>query len=296
MDKLRSMEVFVGVVDAGSFTGAARALDMSTVMVSKHIAELEHRLSARLLNRTTRRQSLTEIGELYCEQCRQILSQVRAAESGTDAMRSSARGTLKISAPVAFGSECLAPAMAGYLDRYPEVSLDLELSNRISDVVEEGLDAAVRVGHLNDSTMIARALRPFKMAICASPEYLERCGTPLAPADLARHQCLDFLHWRRLVRWRLDGADDGVALPASRFRSNNGQALRQSALAGFGLVMQAEIVLADDIRRGRLVPVLQAFIPPPKPVHLIYPRDHQSTPKLTTFIEFVVARFGIAGN
>jgi DNA-binding transcriptional LysR family regulator len=293
MDKLRSMEVFVSVVDAGTFTAVAHALDMSTVMVSKHIADLERRLGARLLNRTTRRQSLTEIGELYCEQCRQILEQIRTAESGAETMRATARGTLKVSAPVAFGSECLAPAMASYLDQYPDVTMDLELSNRISDVVEEGLDAAVRIGHLADSAMVARPLRPYGMAICASPDYLARFGTPITPADLVNHQCLDFLHWRRHVRWRLDGADSTTALPPSRFRSNNGQALKHAAMAGLGLVMQAEIVLADEIDRGVLIPLLKEFIPTPRPMHLIYPSDRQPTPKLTTFIEFVVQRFGM---
>lgn len=293
MDKLRSMEIFVSVIDAGSFTAAARAFDISTVMVGKHIAGLEQRLGARLLNRTTRRQSLTEIGELYCEQCRQILAQIHAAESGAVAMRASARGTLKISAPVAFGSELLAPAMAIYLDKYREVSLDLELSNRLSDVIEEGLDAAIRIGHLEDSAMLARALRPYSMVICASPAYLKQYGTPNSPADLAQHECLDFLHWRRLLRWRLKSDDAAPAMPASRFRSNNGQALKQAAIAGFGIMMQAEIVLADDIQRGHLVPILQDFLPEPKPMHLIYPRDRQPTPKLSTFIEFMVERFGV---
>lgn len=294
MDKLRSMEVFVGVVDAGSFTAVAQALEMSTVMVSKHIAHLEHRLGARLLNRTTRRQSLTEIGERYCEQCRQILAQIRAAETGAEAMRATARGTLKVSAPVAFGSECLTPAMADYFGQHPEVNMDLELSNRLSDVVEEGLDAAVRIGKLDDSALIARPLRPYGMVICASPGYLERFGTPRTPADLAHHQCLDFLHWRRHVRWRLNDHDAAAVMPVSRFRSNNGQALKNAALAGLGLVMQAEIVLADEIERGRLIPCLAEFVPAARPMHLIYARDRQPTPKLTTFIEFVVDRFGLA--
>lgn len=293
MDRLRSMEVFVKVVDSGSFTAAAKALDMSTVMVSKHVASLEQRLAARLLNRTTRSLSLTEIGEQYCEQCRQILAQVQLAETGADALRSSARGTLKVSAPVAFGSQCLAPAMASYLDTHAEVSLDLELSNRISDLVEEGLDAAVRIGHLDDSAMVARPLRPYRMIICAAPAYLERFGEPATPSELAGHRCLDFMHWRRAVRWRLDGPAPVAPLPASRMRSNNGQALLQTALAGFGIVMQAEIVLADEIARGRLVPILQDFIPTPKPMHLIYPRDRQGTPKLASFVDFVVGRFGV---
>jgi len=293
MDKLRSMEVFVSVVDAGSFTAAAQTLDMSTVMVSKHIGELEKRIGARLLNRTTRRQSLTEIGEHYSEQCRQILAQIRQAETGTAALRATPRGTLKVSAPIAFGSECLAPAMADYLDRHPEVSIDLELSSRIADVIEEGLDAAVRIGMLDDSSMIARPLTPYRMVICASPDYLARFGTPRSPADLIEHRCLDFMHWKRLVRWRLDSGDD-LALPPSRMRSNNGQALKLAAVAGTGIVMQAEIVLADDIARGRLVRILDDYVPLPRPMHLIYPRDRQSTPKTSTFIEFVVERFGLA--
>lgn len=293
MDKLRSMEVFLGVIDHGSFSAAARSLDMSTVMVSKHIAELEQKIGARLLNRTTRSLSLTEIGTHYSEQCRQILQLIQTAETGTQALRATPRGTLKVSAPVAFGSVCLAPAMAQYLIDYPEVGFDLDLSNRLADVIEEGLDAAIRIGKLDDSSLIARPLRTYRMAICASPEYLERHGTPLTPADLAQHQCLDFMHWRSTVRWRLNQNDEQGPLPASRFRSNNGQALMHAAIAGFGLVMQAELVLAEEIRAGRLVSVLDRFIPDPKPMHLIYPKNKQSTPKLSTFVDFVMARFGI---
>jgi len=293
MDKMRSMEVFVRVVDAGSFSAAARTLDMSTVMVSKHIAALEQLLGARLLHRTTRSQSLSEIGEQYAEQCRHILQLVQAAESGAQAMRAEPRGTIKLSAPVAFGSQCLAPAMAEYLARYPEVNFDLELSNRLSDVVEEGLDAAVRIGPLKDMSMVARPLQPLRMIVCAAPSYLARHGTPRTPAELAQHQCLDLMHWRHEARWRLAGSSDADAAPQCRMRSNNGEALRQAALAGLGIVMQAEAMLADDVAHGRLLPILQDYWPQPRPMHLIYPRDRQSTPKLASFVEFVVERFGL---
>ncbi|SHN11909.1 DNA-binding transcriptional regulator, LysR family [Duganella sacchari] len=295
MDRLRSMEVFVGVVEAGSFTAAARAFEMSVVMVGKHIADLEQRLGARLLNRTTRRQSLTEIGEQYCEQCRQILAHVQSAESGALAMRSSARGNLRISAPVAFGSALLAPLLPAYMAAHPEVSVDLDLSERISDLVEEGLDAAIRIGRLDDSTLIARPLKPYGMVICGAPAYLARCGTPATPADLAQHQCLDFLHWRRVVRWRLGQPDGALPSPQpSRFRSNNGQAVKQMALNGFGLAMLPEIVVAEEIAQGRLVPLLRNYMPPLRPLHLIYPRGRQTTPKLSTFVDFVVKNFGLA--
>ncbi len=292
MDKLRSMEVFVATVDAGSFTAAAEAFNISPVMVGKHIRALEERLGARLLTRTTRRQSLTEIGRKYCEHCRQILADIQAAESGAEAMRATPRGTLKITAPVSFGTQRLAPAIADYLAQYPEVSVDLNLNDRVVDLVDEGYDIAIRVGGLNDSSLIARPLKPYRMRICASPDYLARAGVPRTPADLAAHQCLDFMHWNKRLRWRLSEANgDETEIPASRFRSNNGQALRMAALHGHGIVMQAEILLNEDIAAGRLISLLEDYLPPPRPMHLVYMRDRQPTPKMTTFIDFVLERF-----
>jgi len=295
MDKLRSMEIFVAVVDAGNFTAAARAFQLSPVMVGKHIAHLEATLGARLLTRTTRRQSLTEIGAQYVEQCRAILAQIAAAESGAEAMRSVPRGRLRITAPVSFGSEWLAPAISDYLRLHPEVGVDLNLNDRMVDMVEEGYDAAVRIGPLDDSGMIARPLFNYAMAICASPAYLKKRGTPLTPDDLARHECLDFMVGAVGVRWRLQSVHDVRGkreLPASRFRTNSGQALRMAALKDFGIVMQAEVLLAQDIAAGRLVPVLCDYLPPARPMHLVYQRDRRATPKLTTFIDFIVERFG----
>ncbi len=292
MDKLRSMEIFVAVVDAGNFTAAADAFDISPVMVGKHIKHLESRLGAQLLTRTTRRQGLTEIGAQYCEQCRLILAHITAAESGAEAMRAVPRGRLKVSVPVTFGSELLAPAVTDYLKLHPEVSLDLNLNDRLVDLVDEGYDAVVRIGKLEDSSLVARPLHPYRMAICASPEYLARHGRPRTPDDLAQHECLDYIHWNKLVRWRLKGETGDSALWGGRLRSNNGQALRMAALQGFGVVLQTEILLAKDIAAGRLVPLLQEYVPAPRPMHLLYPRDRQPTPKLTTFIDFVLERFG----
>src|SRR5471032_1424509 len=229
MDKLRSMEIFVAVVDAGNFTAAARAFQLSPVMVGKHIAHLEATLGARLLTRTTRRQSLTEIGAQYVEQCRVILAQIAAAETGAEAMRSVPRGRLRITAPVSFGSEWLAPAISDYLRLHPEVGVDLNLNDRMVDMVEEGYDAAVHLGLHHDA------------------EILER-----------------------------------------------GHAQRLAALKDFGIVMQAEVLLAQDIAAGRLVPVLCDYLPPARPMHLVYQRDRRATPKLTTFIDFIVERFGPA--
>lgn len=291
MDKLRSMEVFVAVVDAGSFTAAAAQCEISPVMVGKHIQFLENLLGARLLTRTTRRQSLTELGLQYAEQCKAILVQIGEAESGAARMRGGARGVLKITSPVTFGSEMLAPAMVDYLAQYPEMRADLHMNDRLVDVVEDGFDAAIRIGQLEDSTLIARPLQPYSMMICAAPSYLKRKGIPRTPADLIAHECLDFLHWNKHVRWRLTG--ELSEIPVSRLRSNNGQALKSAAVAGFGIVMQSELLLAGEVAAGRLVPLMEAYVPAPRPMHLLYPRDRQPTPKLATFIEFVLDRFGL---
>ncbi|MGF6599849.1 DNA-binding transcriptional LysR family regulator [Paraburkholderia sp. GAS448] len=293
MDKFVSMEIFVAVVEAGSLTAAAERFDISSAMVGKHIRSLETRLDTRLLTRTTRRQSLTEIGRQYYEQCRRILADVKAAESLAEAMAATPRGVLKVTAPLTYGVEIFSPAMTDYLTAWPEVSLELDLSNRIIDLVEEGFDAAVRIGRLPDSSFVARPLKPYRMRACASPEYLARMGTPRTPADLAQHECLGFLHWGREGLWRLDGeTSDENQLRAGRFRANNGQALKVAALRGFGLVLQPEALLAKEIESGQLVSVLEAFLPDGSPVHLIYPRDRRATPKLTTFIDFVIERFG----
>ena len=291
MDKLRSMEIFVAVVDAGSFTAAAEQFEISPVMVGKHIGQLEVRLGASLLTRTTRRQSLTEIGQQYVDQCRTILTQIQTAELGAESMRSSARGRLKITAPVSFGSEWLGPAMTDYLALYPEVSLDLALNDRLVDIVEEGYDAAVRIGKLEDSGLVARALHPYAMVICASPAYLKRRGTPRTPDDLVYHECLDFMHWHQNVRWRLKGSTNAHKIPLARFRANNGQALRMAALNGFGIVMQAEVLLAQDIAAKRLVPILKDYVPNARPMNLVYPRNRLATLKMTSFIDFMLERF-----
>ncbi|MNV26581.1 HTH-type transcriptional regulator DmlR [compost metagenome] len=292
MDRLLSMEVFVAVVELGSLTAAAVRHDMSPAMVAKHIKGLEARLGLRLMNRTTRRQSLTEAGQAYFARCKTILADIRDAEQGAEALRSAPRGHLRITSSVSFGSLALAPAIADYLSIYPDVSVELALSDTVEDVVASRFDLALRIGEPADSGLVARRIGLYQMIICAAPAYLERYGTPASPGDLARHQCLDFSHWSRRTGWRL-GTDEGAEMgyPTGRFVSNNGQALRQAALAGFGIVLQPELLLAEDVRAGRLIPILQPYWPVARPITLLYPKDRQALPKLTTFVDFVVARF-----
>ncbi|EIF31013.1 transcriptional regulator [Burkholderia sp. Ch1-1] len=293
MDKFVSMEIFVAVVEAGSLTAAAERFDISSAMVGKHIRSLETRLATRLLTRTTRRQSLTEIGRQYYEQCRRILADVKDAESLAEAMAAAPRGVLKVTVPLTYGVEVFAPAMTEYLTAWPDITLELDLSNRVIDLVEEGFDASVRIGQLPDSSFVARPLKPYRMRACASPAYLARAGTPRTPEDLMQHECLGFLHWGREGSWRLGGETaDENHLRAGRFRANNGQALKVAALHGFGLVLQPEALLAREIASGELVSVLEDYLPEGVPVHLLYPRDRRATPKLTSFIDFVIERFG----
>ena len=293
MDRFESMAVFVSTVDKGSLSAAAEAFGMSAPMAGKHIRHLEERLGARLLTRTTRRHSLTEIGRAYLDQCRVILDQVRAAESCTQALRSTARGKLRINAPVTFGSVMLAPVLTQFLDQNPEVQVELTLNDRIIDMVDEGVDVAIRVGALADSGLVARALKPYGMVICAAPSYLQRMGTPQHPDDLVDHQCLGFTHWSRRGGWTLGRTDTPPrGWPVSRFQSNNGLALRMAALEGFGIVMQSSVMLGGDVAAGRLVAILQDHLPPPHPMHLVYPKDRQPVPKLSRFVDFMLAQFG----
>ncbi|WMD20984.1 LysR family transcriptional regulator [Achromobacter seleniivolatilans] len=292
MDRLLSMEVFVAVVELGSLTAAAARHGMSPAMAAKHVKGLESRLGVRLLNRTTRRQSLTEAGQAYVLRCKAILTDIREAEQGAEAMRLTPSGQLRITSTVTFGSFALAPAIADYLAKYPEVSVELVLSDTVEDIVAARYDLAVRIGEPADSGLVARQIGRYQMIICASPAYLREHGTPRTPADLAQHQFLDFSYWNRRTGWQLASSDGSqTGYPAGRFVSNNGQALRQAALAGFGILLQPELLLADDLRAGKLVPVLQDYWPASRPISLLYPKDRQALPKLTTFVDFVVSRF-----
>jgi DNA-binding transcriptional LysR family regulator len=208
-------------------------------------------------------------------------------------MAAAPRGVLKVTVPLTYGVEVFAPAMTEFLTAWPDITLELDLSNRMIDLVEEGFDASVRIGQLPDSSFVAWPLKPYRMRACASPAYLARAGTPRTPEDLMQHECLGFLHWGREGLWRLGGESaTECQLRAGRFRANNGQALKVAALHGFGLVLQPEALLAREIASGELVSVLEDYLPEGAPVHLLYPRDRRATPKLTSFIDFVIERFG----
>lgn len=296
MDRLFGMEVFVTVVEEGSFRAAADRLGLSAPMVGKYIRALEARLGTSVLARTTRRQRLMEEGRLYYERSKVILDQVRLAESNAGPEQEMPRGLLRISATVSFGSMCLAPALVDYLAAYPDMSAELILNDRVVDLMDDGFDVAFRVGRLAESRLVAKPLAPYSMLIAAAPAYLERAGVPLSPAELSGHQCLGFTHWRHDGGWRLGGLGQAgeEPVPMSRFVCNHGPALRMAALQGFGLVMQPRVLLAADVAAGRLVPVLEAALPPPMPLHLVFLQGRQQLPKMRSFIDFMVERFSVS--
>lgn len=295
MDLLRAMAVFVSVADTGSFAAAAQAQRLSAVMVGKHIRQLEQRLGARLLQRDTRKQRLTEVGAAFLAEARQVLEQVRRAETVSERLGDIARprGHLRISAPLTLGTVSVAPLLTAYLRAYPEVSVDLALEDRMTDLIAEGFDAAIRIGPLADSDhLVARSLRPYRMVVCAAPSYLRERGVPAHPAELAGHSCLNHLLWHPNAGWRFASLGGEALRLSGRFASNHGEALRRAALDGCGIVLQPEVLLAEDIAAGRLVPLFEDDLPPPRPVHLLYPRDRQPVPKLSRFVELVMETLG----
>lgn len=294
MDKLSGMAMFASVVQRGSFAAAALAADVSATMVAKQIRAIEDRLGARLLHRTTRRQQLTEVGRLYLDRCKSVLEAVELAEGSALELQSTPRGQLRIVAPVGFGSRILAPALVEYMNAYPEVEVALTLNDRPEELVSRGHELGVVIGDTRDVGLIARPLEPYRRTLAAAPSYLAARGHPQHPRELADHECLGILYWRRSDRWVLHGPEGEVCdVPVrGRFTSTQGSALRRAAVCGAGIVLQPEHALADDIRSKQLVPVLPAWTYASTPMHLIYAPDRKPTAKLRCAMDFLVTRFG----
>jgi DNA-binding transcriptional LysR family regulator len=295
MDLFRSMQAFVATVQSGSMSAAANALGLSSAMVGQHIAALEKRLDTRLLNRTTRSQSLTDFGAGYFEQCRDILERVAATEEDAQALQAKPRGLLRITAPLTFGTELLAPALGIYRQFAPDVTLDIRLTDRNVDLVEEGIDIAFRIGKLADSRVIARPLAPYRMMVCAAPDYLARRGTPRHPSELAAHDAIGFTQTRG--PWKFDRDGEWLEVtPSPVLTINSGQAMRRAACAGLGVIMQPAMMLERDVEAGALVKLFPEWRLPERPMSLLYYRDRQMTPRLRSFIAFATEAFSDCAN
>ncbi|MER9559672.1 LysR family transcriptional regulator [Mesorhizobium sp. M0323] len=292
MSLFRSMQVFVTTVQEGSMSAASGKLGMSPAMVGQHVAALEERLGTRLLNRTTRRQSLTDFGASYVEQCRDILERVAIADQDAEALQAEPRGKLKVTAPTTFGAEVLMPRLQRYRELAPDVTLDVTLTDRNVDIVDEGFDIAFRIGELPDSRLIARRLAPYRMMICAAPDYLARRGNPDHPSDLANHDAIGFTPAARSP-WKLTKGDDTVEVsPRMPITVNSGQAVRMTARAGLGLIMQPSILLSSDIQAGLLVQLFPDWHLRERSMSLVYHRDRRMTPRLRSVISFAISEFG----
>jgi DNA-binding transcriptional LysR family regulator len=293
MDRLQSMRVLGKIVEQGSFASAAQALGMSNAVVTRHIADLESHLGTRLLNRTTRKLSLTEPGQAYLERVRTILQEIDEAEAIVSSTAKKVTGTLRIYSHLGFGQVQLAQLLPLYAQAYPDVVLDVTLSDRTVDLVEEGFDIGIFIGLQKfDASMIARKLGVSEISLCAAPAYLEQRGMPQKPEDIAQHQCLNFAYEQLRNHWWVDGPDGTITIPInSKMISNDGELLRHCALAGMGIVIRSSFVLGDDLSSGRLVRLLPGYRLGQVSVMMVYPSRHLLAAKVRSFTDFMNAQF-----
>ncbi|WP_338480138.1 LysR family transcriptional regulator [Pseudomonas trivialis] len=299
MDLFQAMSVYVKVVESGSMTAAAQACGLSTTMVGNHLRALEQRLGVSLLKRTTRKQSLTEFGGQYYQRCLEVLGLVADSEHLAEQAHSEIpKGTLRITAPPAFGTERLAPALSEFSRRYPLIKLYVVLSNERMDLIDSGFDVAIRLGELETPGLIARPLQDYTITLCASPDYLARQGTPQTPEDLRQHDCLAFAYpaaddWRNADKlWRMTGAEGEIEVEVSgSLTLNSSQGLRQAAVHGMGIVMLPDALVRPDLEAGKLVALLPTYQLPSRPMHLVYRQDRYRLPKLRAFVDFVMEQF-----
>jgi DNA-binding transcriptional LysR family regulator len=276
MDKLRAMQVFVQIVEAGSLTGAAAVLGMSGPAVVRSLAALERAIGVRLLQRTTRRSSLSDEGREYYERCKRVLAAVDEAETSMSARRSEPHGRLRITAPATYGRMHVAPIVNAFIAKYPAVEVDLLLLDRVVDLIEEGLDAAVRIGELPDSTLVARALGETRRVVCAAPAYLRRAGIPKTPAELQAHRCIVFSGLAAANEWAFGAKRQRVAVRPV-LRTNQVDAALDACIRGLGCGQFLSYQVEAALREGRLKRLLKEYEPPPLPIHIVYPHARPSS-------------------
>lgn len=293
MVNIGELEVFVRVVQAGSFSAAARELDLTPSAVSKQIARLEDRLGARLLNRTTRRLNATEVGSAFYERCARILADMAEAEQAVIDLHEAPRGQLRMSLPLSFGRLHIVPLIPDFLASYPEVRIDISFNDRLVDLIEEGMDLAVRVGELTDSSLIARRLAPNRRVVCGSPAYFARAGRPERPSELADHNCLVYTYRASRHDWRFRGPDGGeeAVRVSGNLETNEAEALRAAVLGGVGIGLLPLWLVGHDLRAGRLEEVLPCYHAPDSAIYAVYPAGRHLSPKVRAFVDLLAARF-----
>ncbi|ROM33697.1 LysR family transcriptional regulator [Pseudomonas poae] len=290
MNPFEDMRLFCQVMESGSFTAAAEQLGLSKQFVSRRLIQLEDRLGVRLLNRSTRRLDVTPLGQSYYESALRLLGEVEQVEQGIAGQNSEPRGTIRLSAPLSFAMAHLGCLLPLFLKRYPHVSVEVDLSDRPVDLIGEGYDLVLRIGTLEDSTLIARRIASIQRVYCASPDYLALRGTPLKPEDLATHDCLPYGHGRQ-VQWRFQTKGKLHSLNVSgRMRVNNGELLRDTAIAGMGVTYLPTFIVADALKDGRLVTLLDEYAPDALTLSAVYPQHRQSSRPVQALVEFLRER------
>ncbi len=292
MDRFRELEAFVAVVDSGSFVAAAETLRSSRTAVSRLVQDLESRLGARLLQRTTRRLALTESGRDYHARAKQILAELEEADGVVGLASSTVTGLLKVNAPLSFGVLHLAPLWGGFMAFHPGVELDVALTDRLVDLVEEGYDVGIRITRLPDSSLVSRRLASTRVIMCASPGYLSARGMPETAADLARHRVIGYSYAASGDTWQLESADGPVTVATRpRLRANNGDTCRAAALDHQGIIFQPDFLVGADLAEGRLVRVLPQLQGPEIGIYAVYPSRKHLSGKVRALVEFLAAAF-----
>jgi DNA-binding transcriptional LysR family regulator len=291
MNKYQDMKVFTAVADSGSFVGASSALGLSKAAVSRQISELEGRLGVRLMHRTTRRLSLTPEGEIFLLRCRDILASITESEDEIASRGTAASGALRVTAPVSYGIRHLAPLWNGFLDAYPQVTLELELSDRAVNLVEEGFDLAIRIGQLNDSSLVSRQLASTRLVLCASPNYLRRRGVPRHPAELVNHETFSYSLLSTGHTWRFDGPEGGVDVRVMpRMTSNNGDTGVEVCIQGGGIHLWPTFLVEEQLKKGELVEVLPDFRASTFGIYAVYPSRKHVPAKVRALVDFLLTR------
>jgi DNA-binding transcriptional LysR family regulator len=290
---LSNLQLFVRVVDEGSFSAAARFLGVSPSSVSRQVSQMESALGARLFHRTTRHQSLTETGEIYFRHARQIVADIEAARLAVHRLTDTPSGSLHITAEADSALAFIAPILPDFLDRYPDIQLRLSMSTGQMDLIYSGIDLAIRFGHLDDSSLIARKIATSRSVICASPAYLTKHGAPRHPSELAAHSCLSFRTHPGKNHWRFKLPKSELEVPISgRLNANSLVFLRDSALAGLGIIMVPVWMVDDALKQRRLVPLLEDFplLPPSTPINIVFAHNRHLAPKVRAFVDFLTER------
>ena len=286
------MRTFSSVVEAGSFVGAADALGLSKTAVSRYVGELEQRLEVRLLHRTTRKLSLTQDGEIFYARCKELLGGIEEAEAEVGSRTGEATGLLKVTVPVSFGVLHLAEVWGAFKARHPKVTLDVTVSDRVADLVEDGFDLAIRIARMPDSSLVSRRLGSTRVVLCASPTYLQSAGTPRHPRDLAQHAVLAYSHWSDRDEWVFEGPEGTVSVRTQPvIRSNNGDVCRAGALQHQGIILQPTFLVGRDLAAGTLVELMPAYRSIELGIHAVYASRRHVAPKVRMLIDLLVAWF-----